>query len=205
MKVGVLALQGGVAEHVYMLRKAFQEERVSGEVIPVKRRSELGDLDGIVLPGGESTTIGALAKRTGLLNELRDAIRSGLPVMGVCAGAVMLAKVAIDRVVGRTNQPLLALMNIKVVRNYYGRQRESFEVDLRIPALGAKPFRGVFVRAPAISEVWEPARSVAELEGVTVMAHQDHMLALTFHPELTEDARVHRAFIRLIRGGEVWP
>ncbi|ALL00456.1 pyridoxal phosphate synthase yaaE subunit [Pyrodictium delaneyi] len=199
MKVGIVALQGGFCEHVYMLRKLAEETGWSIEPVLVKKPSNLRGLDAVIIPGGESTTIGVVARRIGLLDELRDLLESGLPAMGTCAGATLLAKSVRDRVVGETRQPLLAVMNIEVVRNYYGRQRESFEVDLKIPVLGEKPFRGVFIRAPAITRLWGRAKGIAELDGVTVAAEEDGKLALAFHPELTGDTRIHRYFIENIK------
>ena len=199
MKVGVLAYQGGVYEHKFMLEKAMEKQKVSGKVVLVKKIHELKDVDGIVIPGGESTTIGKLAKRMGVLNALREYIRKGLPAFGTCAGAIMLAKNVRDRVVGVIEQPLLGVMDIEVVRNYYGRQRESFEIDLKVEKLGDKPFRGVFIRAPAIVNVWNDTIPLAKLDNVVVAALQKHMLATTFHPELTNDTRFHELFISIIK------
>ncbi|BES80568.1 pyridoxal 5'-phosphate synthase glutaminase subunit PdxT [Pyrodictium abyssi] len=199
MKVGILALQGGFYEHLHMLRRLAQETGWSIEPVLVKKPSSLRGLDAVIIPGGESTTIGVVARRVGLLDELRDLLESGLPAMGTCAGAALLAKSVRDRVVGETKQPLLAVMNIEVVRNYYGRQRESFEVDLKILALGEKPFRGVFIRAPAITKLWGRAEAIAELDGVTVAAEEDGKLALAFHPELTGDTRIHRYFLEKVK------
>ncbi len=199
MKVGVLAYQGGVYEHKFMLEKAMEKQKVSGKVVLVKKIHELKDVDGIVIPGGESTTIGKLAKRMGVLNALREYIREGLPAFGTCAGAIMLAKNVRDRVVGVIEQPLLRVMDIEVVRNYYGRQRESFEIDLKVEKLGDKPFRGVFIRAPAIVNVWNDTILLAKLDNVVVAALQKHMLATTFHPELTNDTRFHELFISIIK------
>jgi len=200
MKIGILGFQGGIAEHFYMLKRILNEKGISGEITIVRRPYDLASLDGIILPGGESTTIGILLRRMGLLNRLRGAIEEGLPVMGVCAGTVMLAKKVTDRIVGEVSQPLLGVMNIEVVRNYYGRQRESFEVDLQVPLIGDKPFRGVFIRAPAIVKVHAPAEPLAKLGDVFVMARQENMLAVTFHPELTGDTRIHKLFIDLVKG-----
>jgi len=200
MKIGILCFQGGIAEHFYMLKRILNEKGISGEITIVRRPYDLASLDGIILPGGESTTIGILLRRMGLLNRLRGAIEEGLPVMGVCAGTVMLAKKVTDRIVGEVSQPLLGVMNIEVVRNYYGRQRESFEVDLQVPLIGDKPFRGVFIRAPAIVKVHAPAEPLAKLGDVFVMARQENMLAVTFHPELTGDTRIHKLFIDLVKG-----
>lgn len=199
MKVGVLGLQGGVYEHVYMLRKAFEEEGLQGEVVVVKKPGQLKGLDGIIIPGGESTTIGIVAKRIGLLDPLRDAIREGLPAFGTCAGAIMLAEKVRDRVVGEKKQPLIGVMSVELVRNYFGRQRESFEVDLEIDGLEGV-FRGVFIRSPAFIKAWGSARIVSRItyngEQVGVAAVQGPHLATSFHPELTGDTRLHRMWLR---------
>ena len=195
MRVGILALQGGVYEHAYMLKQVADKKGASIDIVFVKRPSQLRGLDAVIIPGGESTTIGVVAEHTGLLGELREAIEDGLPVMGVCAGAILLAKSVRDRRVGETKQPLLGLMNIEVVRNYYGRQRESFEIDVEIPALGEETFRAVFIRAPAITKVWGGVEPLARLDEAIIMARQGSMLATTFHPELTSDTRVHEYFL----------
>ncbi len=199
MKIGILAYQGGVYEHKYMLHKALSKLGISGEVILVKKLHQLRNLDGIVIPGGESTTIGKIAEKTGVLSILRDLIKEGLPAFGTCAGTIMMAKKVRDSVVGSVHQPLLGVMDIEVIRNYYGRQRESFEIDLQISKLGNKPFRGVFIRAPAITNVWSDVSPLAKVEGIIVAAEQKHMLATTFHPELTSDTRFHELFINIIK------
>jgi len=196
LRVGILAYQGGVYEHEFMLKKPMSELGISGEVVLVRKPGQLNKLDGLVIPGGESTTIGRLADRFGILELLRDLVREGLPLLGTCAGAIMMAKKVRDNVVGEVQQPLLGVMDVEIVRNYYGRQRESFEVDIKVPALGGEPYRGVFIRAPAITELWGGAQSLAELEGVTVLARQGSMLASTFHPELSGDVRLHKYFIK---------
>ncbi|RLI12332.1 pyridoxal 5'-phosphate synthase glutaminase subunit PdxT [Candidatus Bathyarchaeota archaeon] len=198
MRVGILAYQGGVAEHAFLVRKTLEELELQGEVVPVKKPHQLDGLHVIIIPGGESTTIGKLMHRFGLLEPLKQAIEDGLPVFGTCAGAIMMAKEVSDAVLGRTGQPLLAVMDIEVVRNYYGRQKDSFEVNVKIPALGDEPFRAIFIRAPAIIRAWGSATTLAEHEGVVVAAVQEHMLATTFHPELTGDTRIHRYFLEEI-------
>jgi len=179
-----------------MIRKVFDELRLDGDVVIVKRPHHLRDIDGIIIPGGESTTIGRLAKRFGTLDIIRDLVVNGTPAFGTCAGAVMMAKKVKDSVVGEVKQPLLGVMNIEVIRNFYGRQRESFEIDLEIPILGNKLFRGVFIRAPAIIRLWGDAKPLAKLDDVVVLAEQRSMLASTFHPELSGDTRLHKYFIR---------
>ena len=196
MRIGILGYQGGIYEHLYMIRKVFDELRLDGDVVIVKRPHHLRDIDGIIIPGGESTTIGRLAKRFGTLDIIRDLVVNGTPAFGTCAGAVMMAKKVKDSVVGEVKQPLLGVMNIEVIRNFYGRQRESFEIDLEIPILGNKLFRGVFIRAPAIIRLWGDAKPLAKLDDVVVLAEQRSMLASTFHPELSGDTRLHKYFIR---------
>ena len=201
MRIGVLGYQGGVYEHVASLKKAYERLGISGEVVIVKRRGDLEGLDGIIIPGGESTTIGVLARRLGVLERLRESILEGLPAMGTCAGAIMMASKSRDRVVGEKSQPLLGVMNIEVVRNYFGRQRESFEVDLDIEGVGL--FRGVFIRSPAIVGAEPPARIIGwisyEGERVGAVAVQGHLLATSFHPELTGDTRLHEYWLRGIK------
>jgi len=185
-----------VSEHVESLKVALSKLGVDGAVELIKKPAELDRVQGIVIPGGESTVIGRVAERTGLIKVLKERIEGGLPVFGTCAGAILLAKEVYDAKVGRIQQPLIGVMDIKVVRNYYGRQKESFEVDLEIPAIGDRPFRGVFIRAPAIEAVGSKVRVLAVYEGLPVLVQQDNMLAATFHPELTSDTRIHEYFLR---------
>jgi 5'-phosphate synthase pdxT subunit len=191
IKVGVLALQGSYHEHHDMLR------RIGVEVREVRLPEQLEALDGLIIPGGESTTIGKLAVDFGLLEPLR-AFGKIKAVWGTCAGAILLSKDA------HRNQPLLELMDITVDRNAFGRQIASFETDLDIPVLKEisaeeAPFHGIFIRAPLISSVGKDAESLAALpDGRIVAARQGHLLATAFHPELTDDDRVHRYFIHLV-------
>ena len=191
MKIGVLALQGDFAEHQVML------EKLGSEVVQVRLARHLEGLDGLIIPGGESTTIGKLASEFGLMEPLRQ---FGLEhaIWGTCAGAIFLSKDA------RRNQPLLGLMDIVVERNAFGRQVDSFEVGLNVPALAkvgsAAPFHAVFIRAPLIESVGEGVEVLASLEdGRIVAARQGHLLATSFHPELTGDSRFHRYFMELSR------
>ena len=191
MKIGVLALQGDFAEHVAML------ERLKVEAVEVRLPEQLMGLDGLIIPGGESTTIGKLAKDFGLLEPLQQ-FGQRHAIWGTCAGAIFLAK---D--VGR-EQPVLGLMDIKVERNAFGRQLESFEADLQVPELnratGSKePFHAVFIRAPLIDSVGEGARVLATLPDKRIVAaQQGHLLATSFHPELTGDPRFHQYFLALV-------
>jgi 5'-phosphate synthase pdxT subunit len=190
-RIGVLALQGDVAEHEAMLARA------GAEPVPVKRAEQLDGLDGLVIPGGESTTIGKLLRRFELLEPLRARIRENFPVYGTCAGMILLADEVEDAGV---DQPTLGGMHIAVQRNAFGRQRESFETDLPIPAVGEKPLHAVFIRAPAITRVGGGVDILATLpDGRAVAARQGPLLVSSFHPELTEDERMHRYFVAMSR------
>jgi 5'-phosphate synthase pdxT subunit len=185
----VLALQGAFIEHVQMLR------RLGAEAREVRRPSDLDGLDGLIVPGGESTTIGKLLVHCELLEPLRNLVRSGLPIYGTCAGTILLAK---D--IGGLDQPLLATMDLVVKRNAFGRQLQSFETDLKIAGLGEEPFRAVFIRAPAITSTGPGVDVLASLQdGTIVAARQDSLLVSCFHPELTDDDRFHRAFLEQVR------
>jgi 5'-phosphate synthase pdxT subunit len=190
-KVGVLALQGDFAEHIQIL------ESLGVEAVEVRLAEQLNDLDGLIIPGGESTTIGKLAQDFRLLEPLRQ-FGQEKPIWGTCAGAIFLSRDA------RRTQPLLGLMDIIVERNAFGRQVESFEVELEIPALNQvdteqRPFHAIFIRAPLIEAVADGAQVLAALEdGRIVAAQEGHLLATSFHPELTGDDRFHRYFLSLI-------
>lgn len=190
MKIGILALQGDFAEHGSMLKK------LGVETVEVRLPEHLNGLDGLIIPGGESTTIGKLAVAYGLMDPLREFGKSHA-IWGTCAGAIFLSN---D--IGR-DQPLLGLMNIKVQRNAFGRQVDSFETDLEIEELykatrTKHPYHAVFIRAPIIESVDGDAKVLSALEdGRIVAAQQGHLLATSFHPELTDDTRFHEYFISL--------
>lgn len=192
MKIGVLALQGSFAEHQAMLR------RLGAEVSQVRLPAQLEGLDGLIIPGGESTTIGKLAVTFGLMDPLRR-FADHHPVWGTCAGAILLSRDA------RRHQPLLGVMDITIERNAFGRQVDSFEADLHIPVLAEpeRPFHAVFIRAPLIETTGKGVEVIARLsEGKRsqiVAAQQGNLLATSFHPELTNDDRFHRYFLSLVR------
>jgi 5'-phosphate synthase pdxT subunit len=186
-RIGVLALQGAFREHVAMLR------HMGVDAVEVRRREHLEGLDGLIIPGGESTTIGKLAVKYDLLDPIRAMVGAGKPVWGTCAGMIMLAR---DISHGKDDQPLIGVMDVQVQRNAFGRQVDSFEVDLDVPALGAPPFHAIFIRAPLIESVAPDVEVLARLEdGTIVAARQDNLLATSFHPELTGDDRFHRLFL----------
>ena len=189
MRVGILALQGAFIEHEKILR------RLGVDAIEVRLPEELEGLDGLIIPGGESTTIGKLAVKWRLLEPIRALAEAGRPVWGACAGMILMAQEVTD---GVPAQPLLGLMDIAVARNAFGRQADSFEADLDVPALGEPPFHAIFIRAPLIERVGEGVQVLARLEdGTVVAARQGNLLATAFHPELTEDDRFHRYFVGL--------
>lgn len=186
-KIGVLALQGAVAEHIRGIEKA------GAEGVVVKRTEQLAELDGIILPGGESTTIGKLMRTYGFIDALREFSAVGKPVFGTCAGLIVIAKEI-------TGQPEahLELMDITVARNAFGRQRESFETDLPIKGIDEN-VRAVFIRAPLIEKVGPDVDVLATYDGQIVAARQAHLLAASFHPELTDDFRLHSYFLDMVK------
>jgi pyridoxal 5'-phosphate synthase pdxT subunit len=187
MKIGVLALQGAFREH----RKFF--ERLGAETTLVKLPQHLEGLNGLAIPGGESTTIGKLLREYDLLKPIHGLGQEGFPIMGTCAGMIVLAK----QVVGAP-EPHLALMDITVNRNSFGRQRESFETDLDIPAIGSDPFPAVFIRAPHVEQVSNGVDVLARYNERVVAAREGNLLALSFHPELTGDDRLHQYFLDIL-------
>jgi 5'-phosphate synthase pdxT subunit len=190
----VLALQGAFLEHAQMLRG------IGAGVVQVRKPGQLEDLDGLVIPGGESTTMGLVAEQWGLVAPLRAFVRRGAPVWGTCAGMILLAEHAVGQKQG--GQPLIGGLDVTVNRNYFGRQNQSFEVLLDAPVLGAEPFRGVFIRAPAILAAGPMVQVLAEAPGhdeqVIVAVRQGPILATAFHPELTNDPRWHRLFLEMV-------
>lgn len=196
MKVGVVALQGAVSEHIDAVKRAFSEMDLEGEVGIVRNKSDLASYQGLILPGGESTTISRLLSSTGLTKEIRKLAEEGMPIMGTCTGCILMAKEG-DEEVKKTQTELLSLMDMKVVRNAFGRQRESFETQLEIKGL-ARSYRGVFIRAPAIVKVWGECKALSRFEGKIVLAQQKNLIACAFHPELTEDTRIHEILLKMI-------
>jgi 5'-phosphate synthase pdxT subunit len=187
--IGVLALQGDFAEHIHV----FQRLGIAAR--EVRQPQELADLDGLVIPGGESTTIARLISEFGLLEPLRERVQQGFPLWGTCAGMIVLAQEASE-----LTWPTLGALTIAVRRNAFGRQVDSFETDLAVPALGQQPFHAVFIRAPIVEEVSDGVEVLARLEnGKAVAVRQANALATAFHPELTEDDRFHRYFVDMVQ------
>ncbi len=184
--VGVLALQGDVREHLSLL------ESLGATALAVKKPEQLESVDCLIIPGGESTTIGKMAVRFGLLGPLRSAIEGGLPTYGTCAGLIFLSGAVTDG-----DQPLLGVLDVVVRRNAFGRQNDSFESALDISGLD-KPFHGVFIRAPWVEKLGAEVEVLAAIDEHPVMVRQDKILATSFHPELTGDGRIHQMLLDLI-------
>jgi 5'-phosphate synthase pdxT subunit len=188
-RAGVLGLQGDFREHL----DTFQ--RLGTAAVDVRRAEQLDEIDALVIPGGESTTIGKLAQLYGFIPKLKERVAQGMSVWGTCAGAIFIA-----RDVPGHPHPLAELMDITVRRNAFGRQLDSFEADLDVPALGPDPFHAVFIRAPLIESVGGGVEVLSRLDdGTIVAARQDNLLATSFHPELTHDGRFHDYFLKLGR------
>jgi 5'-phosphate synthase pdxT subunit len=187
MKIGILALQGAVREHEQLLR------REGAETIWVKRGEHLDGIDGLVVPGGESTTMGKLLREYKLIEPIRDLCKDGLPVMGTCAGMIVMA----NRIHGES-EPHLGLMDVEVNRNSFGRQKDSFEADLTIGVIGEPEFPAVFIRAPHILSIGSDVDVLCQYDDRIVAVRQGQYLALSFHPELTQDSRLHRYFLGMV-------
>ena len=190
-RIGVLALQGAFAEHEQALA------RVGADAVEVRLPSQLDGIDGLIIPGGESTTIGQVADRWGLLDPVRAFAEQGRPIWGTCAGMVLLAK----RIVGNSrSQPSLGLLDVAVRRNAFGRQVDSFEANLAVPVLGEEPFHCVFIRAPIVESVGKGVTVICQLEdGGIAAVRQGNLLATAFHPELANDDRFHSYFVDLVK------
>lgn len=187
LKIGVLALQGAVAEHIRMIEEA------GAEAIAVKKTEQLADLDGLIIPGGESTTIGRLMQNYGFIEALQQFSAQKKPLFGTCAGLIILAK----EIEGR-DKPHLGLMDMKVIRNAFGRQRESFETELNFKGIG-EDVRAVFIRAPIIESIGDQVEVLASYNGQIVAARQGNLLTSSFHPELTNDNRIHKYFVEMAK------
>ncbi|MFF3754311.1 pyridoxal 5'-phosphate synthase glutaminase subunit PdxT [Streptomyces sp. NPDC002018] len=190
--IGVLALQGDVREHLGALAAAGAEART------VRRPEELAEVDGLIVPGGESTTMSKLAALFGMLEPLRARVRAGMPVYGTCAGMIMLAEKILDP---RSGQETIGGIDMIVRRNAFGRQNESFEAAVEIAGVAGGPVEGVFIRAPWVESVGAEVQVLAEYGGHVVAVRQGNALATSFHPELTGDHRLHRFFVELVRAG----
>lgn len=197
--VGILAIQGDVQENILSTETALKELGIEGKVVSVKTTEDISKIDGLIIPGGESTTIGQLSLVNSSLKLMKEKIEKGMPVFGICAGMIMLSKTADDRVVGKTDQPLLDLLDIKLERNSFGRQKESFEANISMNPIDIPKFKGVFIRAPSVSDVGPGVDVLAKFNEKIIAVKKDNMLGVSFHPELTKDVSLHKYFINLIK------
>lgn len=188
MKIGILGFQGAIIEHQRHI------EKIGHEAIVVRYPEQLEDLDGIILPGGESTTIGKLLNRTGMMEPLRAKIQQGLPVWGTCAGMILLATELVNDAVRH-----IAVMDIAVMRNAYGTQIDSFDVNVKIPEVSQEEIPLVFIRAPYITKVGQGVKVLCQIDGHVVAAREKNMLVTSFHPELTDNSAFHMYFCTLCK------
>lgn len=198
--IGVLALQGDVEENVSATMRAFQEMQTEGEVKPIRYAEEMEQIDGLIIPGGESTVMSTLIslQGSGSLSIIRRRIFSGMPVMGTCAGMIMLSKRSYDKVVGEKKQNLLEILDILIERNAFGRQNDSFEAEIDIADIGKVPFRAVFIRAPIVKDLGPNVQIMAKFNDKVVAVRQNNILGTAFHPELSLDSRLHQMFIKMV-------
>ncbi|MBT7920100.1 MAG: pyridoxal 5'-phosphate synthase glutaminase subunit PdxT [Nitrosopumilus sp.] len=197
LNLGVLSIQGDILENILSVQSAINALDINGTVTSVRTPDEISQVDGLIIPGGESTTIGQLSLANGTLKILKEKIEQGMPVLGICAGMVMLSKTAQDKVVGKIDQPLLEILDIKLERNSFGRQRESFETDISLTSLGIPTFNGVFIRAPSISDVGSDVEILSKFNEKIIAVKKDNIIGVAFHPELTTDTSLHKYFVNL--------
>jgi len=197
IKIGVLGIQGDIEENILSVAEALKNLNLQGTVESVRYSESIAELDGLILPGGESTVIGNLLSIQGnIFQTIKKKISEGMPVLGTCAGLIMLSKRTYDKVVGETKQNLFGVLDVVIERNAFGRQHESFEVDLNIPILGKGLFRGIFIRSPIINNVGESVNILTKLNDKIVAVKQNNIIGTSFHPELSTDRRLHELFIK---------
>ena len=198
LNIGVLAIQGDVTENFLSVMASLSELGIDGAVSQVKTVEQISKLDGLIIPGGESTMIGQMSLVNGALKTFKEKIESGMPVFGICAGMILLSKNSKDRIVGEVEQPLLDLLDVKIERNSFGRQKDSFEAEISLDPIGISSFNGVFIRAPSVSEVGKDVQILAKFEEKIVSVKQGNIIATAFHPELTRDISLHKQFVQMV-------
>jgi 5'-phosphate synthase pdxT subunit len=193
--IGIIGIQGAVSEHIALMEKTLKETNNPGEVFIIRHKKEIDRIDALILPGGESTVISKILYKSELYDSISKRIKEkNLPIMGTCAGCVILASEMTDNT---KDVKLLSAIDIKVKRNAFGRQRESFEKNIDIKGF-SKPYNAIFIRAPVIEKIWNNCEILAKFDNKIVMAKQGNILALTFHPELTDDLRIHKYFLDMV-------
>ena len=199
INIGILALQGDIEENIVATKNAMSSLSLNAYTTPVRYQKELESVDGLIIPGGESTVIGnLLTLKSGVRTTLQKRLIQGMPAMGTCAGMIVMAKKAYDSVVGEMNQQLLGVLDIVVERNSFGRQNESFEANLSIDGLDGEDFRGVFIRAPSVTKVGTNVKILGRFAEKVVAVQQGNIIGTSFHPELSDDLRFHKHLIALI-------
>ena len=196
--IGILSIQGDVHENYLSAQSAINELNIDGKVICVKSPEQISKLDGLILPGGESTTIGGLSLFNESFKIIKEKIQAGMPVLGICAGMILLSNNASDKLIGKTKQPLLDILDMKLTRNSFGRQQKSFEADISLEPIGIPKFNGVFIRAPSISDVGSGIEILSKWNDKIVAIKKDNIVCTAFHPELTRDTALHKYFVSLV-------
>jgi len=198
LDIGILALQGDGAENFMSTMMAMNELGIDGSVSQVKTPDQISAVDGLIVPGGESTMMGQLSMVNGAMSALKEKIESGMPVLGICAGMILLAKNSKDRVVGSTKQPLLDVLDVEIERNSFGRQKDSFEAKVSLDAMDIPSFQGVFIRAPAVVKTGSGVETLGKFNEKIIAVKQGNILATSFHPELTRDVSLHKQFVKMV-------
>jgi len=191
-------VQGDVTENFLSTMVSMNELGLDGAVSQVKTAEQIAKLDGLIIPGGESTMIGQMSLVNGALKTIKEKVESGMPIFGICAGMILLAKKSKDRIVENIEQPLLDLLNVKIERNSFGRQKDSFEAEISLDPIGITSFHGVFIRAPSVAEVGKDVKVLAKFNEKTVAVQQGNIIATAFHPELTKDTSLHKSFVKMV-------
>ena len=197
--VGILALQGDVTENFMATMAALHDAGIDATVSQVKTPDQISKLDGLIIPGGESTMMGQLSMVNGAMNALKELIDGGTPVFGICAGMILLSKNSKDRVMGSTEQPLLDMLDVDIERNSFGRQKDSFQSEISLDPIGISSFQGVFIRAPAILTSGSDVTVLSKFNEKIIAVKQGNILATSFHPELTQDISLHKHFVEMIK------
>ena len=197
--VGILALQGDVTENFMATMAALHDAGIDATVSQVKTPDQISKLDGLIIPGGESTMMGQLSMVNGAINALKELIDGGTPVFGICAGMILLSKNSKDRVMGSTEQPLLDMLDVEIERNSFGRQKDSFQAEISLDPIGISSFQGVFIRAPAILTSGADVTVLSKFNEKIIAVKQGNILATSFHPELTQDISLHKHFVEMIK------
>lgn len=197
--IGILALQGDVTENFMATMAALHDAGMDATVSQVKTPDQISKLDGLIIPGGESTMMGQLSMVNGAMNALKEKIEGGTPVFGICAGMILLSKTSKDRVVGSTEQPLLDMLDVEIERNSFGRQKDSFQAEISLDSIGISSFEGVFIRAPAILTSGSKVEVLSKFNEKIIAVKQSNILATSFHPELTQDISLHKHFVEMIK------